>query len=131
MKNLENVSKLFQDQESTKVVSTVSDAGEIHSIVAGSVFVVDDNTLAVAEVFMNTTSKNLSENSKVAILAAKGMESYLVTGTVQKRHTEGMFYDAVMERFAALKMPIKAIWTFNVEKIYDESAGPNGGKQIF
>ncbi len=131
MKNLENVSKLFQDPESTKVVSTVSKDGEVHSIVAGSVMVIDDNTMAVAEVFMNTTSANLADNDKVALLAVKGMESYLVNGTVQKRNTDGELFDAIAEKFAAMKMQIKAVWTFSVDKIYDESAGPNGGKQIF
>ncbi len=131
MKKLEQVSKLFQDKESTKIVSTVSKDGEVHSIVAGSIMVVDDDTMAVAEVFMNTTSTNLAFNDKAALLAVKGMESYLVNATVQKRHTDGALYDTIAEKFAAMKMQIRAVWTFTVDKIYDESAGPNGGKQIF
>lgn len=131
MKNLEQVSKLFMDQASVKVVSTASKSGEVHSIVAGSVMVIDDNTMAVAEVFMNTTSANLQENPTVALLAVKGMESYLVNGTVQMRHTDGPLFDAIAEKFAAMNMPCKAVWTFTVDKIFDESAGPNGGKQLF
>ncbi len=131
MKKLENVSRLFSDNESVKVVSTVSSEGELHSIVAGSVMVIDDNTMAVAEVFMNTTSENLNANDKVALLAVKGTESYLVVGKVEKRHTEGGLYDTISEKFAAMNLQAKAVWTFTVDKIYDESAGPNGGKQIF
>ncbi|MFI3327311.1 MAG: pyridoxamine 5'-phosphate oxidase family protein [Clostridia bacterium] len=131
MKNLENVSKLFQDQESTKVISTVSKDGELHSIVAGSIMVLDNDTMAVAEVFMNTTRANLTENDKASLLAVKAMESYLVNATVQKRHTDGALFDAIAENFAKMNMQIKAVWTFTVDKIYDESAGPNGGKQIF
>ncbi len=131
MKNLEKVSNLFQDKESIKTISTVSSTGEIHSIVAGSIMVVDDNTMAVAEVFMNTTSANLNANNKVALLAVKGMESYLVDGTVQKRHTDGALYDTIAEKFAAMNMQIKAVWTFTVDKIYNEGAGPDAGKQIF
>ncbi len=131
MKKLENVSKLFQDQESTKVVSTVSKEGEVHSIVAGSVMVIDENTMAVAEVMMNTTAANLECNGKVSLLAVKGTESYLVNGTVQKRNTDGPLFDAIAEKFAAMNMKIRAVWTFTVDKIYDESAGPNAGKQIF
>lgn len=130
MKNLENVKNLFQDQESTKVISTVSKTGEIHSIVAGSIMVVDEDTLAVAEIFMNTTSANLKDVDSVALLAVKGAESYLATGTVKERHTEGAFYAAIEEKFAALNMPIRAIWTFNIDKIYNEGAGPDGGKLI-
>ncbi len=131
MKNLEQVSNLFRDSESVKVVSSVSSDGELHSIVAGSVMVVDDDTMAVAEVMMQTTSANLEANNKVAILGVKGMESYLLTGTVQKRSTDGDLYNALAERFAAMKMQIKGVWTFNVEKIYNESAGPDAGKQIY
>ncbi len=131
MKNLENVSNLFKDQASVKVISTVSREGEVHSIVAGSIMVVDDNTMAVAEVFMNTTCANLEVNNKAALLAVKGMESYLVNATVGARFTDGALFDAVAENFAKMNMQIKAVWTFTVDKIYDESAGPNGGKQLF
>ncbi len=131
MKSLEKVSNLFMDKESVKVISTASSTGEIHPIVAGSIMVVDEHTMAVAEVFMNTTSANLQVNNKVALLAVKGTESYLVNGSVEKRHTDGKLFDTVAEKFAAMNMQIKAVWTFTVEKIYDQSAGPNAGTQIF
>ncbi len=132
MKNLENVSKLFSDKESTKVISTVSKDGEVHSIVAGSIMVVDQNTMAVAEVMMNTTAANLKVNNKAALLAVKGMESYLVNCTVMARCTDGALYDAVAENFAKMNMQIKAVWTFAVDKIFDESANPAAaGKQLF
>lgn len=131
MKNLENVSNLFKDHESVKIISTVSKDGEVHSIVAGSMMVLDEDTMAVAEVFMNTTSANLAVNDKAALLAVKGMESYLVNATVQKRHVDGPLFENMAEQFAKMKMQIKAVWTFTVDKIYDESAGPNGGKQLY
>ncbi len=131
MKKLENVSKLFMDKESTKIISTVAEDGEVHSIVAGSIIVVDDDTMAVAEVFMNTTSANLRANSKVALLAIKGMESYLVSATAQKRSTEGELFETFSKMFENMKYQPKAVWTFSVDKIYDEGAGPNSGKQLF
>ncbi len=131
MKNLENVSKLFTDKESTKIISTVSKDGEIHSIVAGSIMKVDENTMAVAEVIMKTTAANLEVNNKAALLAVKGMESYLLNCTVEARRTDGALFNAVAENFAKMNMQIKAVWTLTVDKIYDESAGPNAGKQIF
>lgn len=131
MKNLEHVSKLFQKQESVKVISTISKDGELHSIIAGSVMVLNENTMAVAEVFMNTTSANLDANSKVALLGVNGMESYLVNATVENHHTDGELFETFAAKFAALNMPIKGIWTFTIDKIFDESAGPNGGQQLF
>lgn len=131
MRNLEKVSKLFMDQTSTKVISTVSQEGEIHSIVAGSVMVLSDDTMAAAEVIMNTTSENLKANNKVAILGVKGTESYLVNGTVQSRLTNGELFDAISKKFAEMNMHVKAVWTFSVDKIFDEGIGENSGKQIF
>ncbi len=131
MKKLEQVSNLFQDQASVKVISTISKDGELHSIVAGSIMVVDENTMAVAEVMMHTSAANLAASGKASILAVKGMESYLVNATVEKRNTDGPLFDVIAEKFAAMNMTIKAVWTFSVDKIYDESAGPNAGKQIF
>ncbi len=131
MKNLEEVKQLFADQESVKVISTVSEDGEVHAIVAGSIMVLDENTMAVAEVFMNTTCANLETNNKAALLAVKGMQSYLVNVTVDKRHTDGVLFDNIAEGFAKMNMQIKAVWTFAVDKIFDESAGPNGGKQLY
>ncbi len=81
---------------------------------------------------MKATAANLEVNSKVALLAVKGMESYLVNGSVQKRHTEGQLFDTIAENFAKMDLQIKAVWTFTVDKIYDESANPEtAGKQLF
>lgn len=113
------------------MVSTLSKEGEVHSIVAGSVMGLDNDTMAVAEVSMSTTSENLATTNKVALLAVKGTESYLVNGTVQKRHKDGALFEGIAEKFRAMNMTIKAVWTFSVDKIYDESAGANAGKQIF
>ncbi|MFI3237297.1 MAG: hypothetical protein R3Y47_04625 [Lachnospiraceae bacterium] len=131
MKNLEHVSNLFKDPQSVKVVSTVSKDGQVHAIVAGSVMVLDDDTMGVAEVFMNTTSVNLADTGKVALLAVKGMESYLVNASVQKRHSDGPLFDMVADQFSKMNMQIKAVWTFTVDKIYNEGAGANAGEQLF
>lgn len=85
----------------------------------------------VAEVFMHTTCANLAENDKAALLAVKGAESYLVNATVEKRNTDGPLFDTMANVFAEKNMQLKAVWTFTVDKIYDESAGPDGGKQLY
>lgn len=131
MKNLEKVSQLFQDAESVKVISSVSKTGQVHSIAAGSIMAIDDNTMAVAEIFMNVTSSNLKDNQKVALLGVKGMESYLVNATVEKRHTDGQLFDTIVEKFAAMNIPVKALWTFTIDEIYDQSASPNAGTRLF
>lgn len=131
MEILEKVTQLFQDQQAVKTISTVSKEGEIHSIVAGSIMILDESTIAVAEIFMNTTSANLKNNEKAAFLSVKGMESYLINGTVQMRHTSGELFDTISSKFAEMNMPVKVLWTFTIDKIYNESASIDGGKLIF
>ncbi len=131
MKNLENVKTLFTDPAAAKIITTISADGELHAIVAGTVVVMDDDTLAFAEVFMKTTSKNLLDNGKIAILAEKGKDSYLVNAINAKRHTDDDVYTALSEKFAFLQAPIGAVWTCSIDKIFNQGANMDAGKQIY
>ncbi len=131
MKGLENVKALFTDPAAAKIISTISADGELHSIVAGSVAVLDDDTLAFAEVFMKKTSQNLKDNGKLVILAEKGMESYLVNATQPKRHTDDEIFKALAAKFAEMKIPVAAVWTCTIDKIFNQGANPEAGTQLY
>ncbi len=131
MKNLDQVTKLFADPTSTKTITTTSADGTLHTIVAGSIFPADNDTIGVAEIIMNTTAANLASNDKAAFLAVNGMESYLINATVQKRHTDGAIYDNMAQMLAKNNMTPKAVWTFTVDKIFNQSPTPDAGKQLF
>ncbi len=131
MKNLKQVNALFSDPKAAKVISSISAEGELHSIVAGTVVVVDEDTLAFAEIFMNKTSQNLQNNGKIAILAEKGAESYLVNAINPTRHTEGEVMNEFAAKFGFLKLPIKAIWTCEIQKIFNQGGNPEAGTQLY
>ncbi len=131
MKNLEQVKALFMDPSAAKIISTLSAQGELHAIVAGTVVVLDEDTLAFAEVMMKKTSKNLADTGKIAILAEKGSESYLVNAIQPTRHTDDAIYEQLTSKFAFLNSPIAAIWTCEIDKIFNQGGNPDAGKQLY
>ncbi len=131
MKNTPRITELIQEERASKSISTISNEGKLHTIAIGAILAVDTDTIAVAEVFMNVTSKNLTENSKAAFLVTKGRESYLLNAIATKRHTDGQLFDTFVERAVAMNIQVKAVWTFSIDEIYDESASPTSGTKLF
>lgn len=126
----ENVSNLLNDKETSKVLTTVSQEGIPHSIVVGSIMAPDEHTICAAEVLMKKTSHNLANNKNIAVLAVKGMESYLVNATVLERQDSGALFDKVAEELAKMGLPTHAVWIFEPTAIFEQSAGPQAGTQI-
>ena len=66
------VRDLLVRPESVKMLITADLSGQPRGIVCGSIFVPDEETLAVGEVFMNVTKGNLENNHKAAVTVALG-----------------------------------------------------------
>jgi hypothetical protein len=130
MKIAEKVLNLLRDESAVKVVTSISGEGKLHSVVAGSVMALGEDKLSVMEIFMNTTSDNLQANKDMAVLVVKGMESYLINATVIERITEGKLFGAYAKVMSEKGLPIKAVWTFDVDEMFDQSASPNAGSRI-
>ena len=126
----EKVIKVLSDESSVKVISSVSNDGKLHSVAAGSIMAMGEDRLFVAEIFMNTTSKNIQANKNVAILIVKGMESYLINATALERNTEGEFFETMIKPMSEKGIPVKAVWTFEINEIFDQSATPNAGTKL-
>jgi hypothetical protein len=86
--------------------------------------------LCAAEVLMKKTAENLKTNKNIAILAVKGMESYSVNGTVIQRQVSGDLFETVAEELKKVGLPTQAVWTFKPTAIFNQSAGPDAGKEI-
>ena len=130
MKMPENVMKLLNDKEASKVLTTVDSNGIPHSIVVGSMMAPAEDMLCAAEVLMKKTAENLKTNKNIAILAVKGMESYSVNGTVIQRQVSGDLFETVAEELKKVGLPTQAVWTFKPTAIFNQSAGPDAGKKI-
>jgi uncharacterized protein len=130
MKIPEKVMKLLSDESSVKILSSVSNDGKLHSVAAGSIMAMGEDRLFVAEIFMNTTSKNIQANKNVAILIVKGTESYLINATALERFTEGEYFETMIKPMSEKGIPVKAVWTFEANEIFDQSATPNAGTKL-
>jgi len=130
MKIPEKVMEVLSDESSVKILSSVSNDGKLHSVAAGSLMAMGEDRLFVAEIFMNTTSKNIQANKNVAILIVKGTESYLINATALERFTEGEYFETMIKPMSEKGIPVKAVWTFEANEIFDQSATPNAGTKL-
>ena len=116
--------------EPVKMLVTANRDGQPRGIVCGSIFVPDEETLAVGEVFMNVTKSNLESNPKAAVTVAFGGEAYNISVSVASRVEEGELLDNLNERLSKINLRARAVWLFKVEAVYDEGINPNAGKLI-
>ena len=130
MKIAEKVLNLLRDEASIKIISTMSDDHQIHTIVAGSVMVIDEETLGVAQIFMNTTAANIEHNKDVAILVVKGLESYLISARAQDRLTDGAIYHNVASVMEKNHMQVQSVLTYQALEVFNQSASQDDGKKV-
>jgi hypothetical protein len=115
-------------------VATASKDGKPNLSIKGSLKMLDEEHLLFSDVFSVKTRKNLLENPQVAIMVydAESRRGYMFQGTAELL-SNGSLYDQTVEstKKAAPQMPAtKYVVKVSVESIYDQSAPPNGGKQI-
>ena len=85
--------------------------------------VVDDQTILIADNYLNKTRDNVENNGKVSFVVLDDEKgSYQVKGTAQ-RLTEGPMFDEV-QTWCPEKLPREAAVVMKVEEIY------NGAKSI-
>ena len=124
------VKDMFSRPDTTKLLVTADANGQPHAIVCGSIFVVDDSTLAVGSVLMNTPRANMSVNNKVSLEALSGPTAFEARGKVIGRQDSGEILEKLNQNLSKVNLTAKAVWLFSVEEVYDESAGPRAGQKI-
>jgi len=115
-------------------VATAARDGTPNVSIKGSLRLLDDEHLVFSDLFSLKTRKNLQENPKVAIMVYEdeARRGYMFKG-VAELIANGPLYDQAVENMKKLMPPLpspKYVVKVLVESIYDQSAGPNGGKQI-
>ena len=115
-------------------VATASKESMPNVAIKGSLSVLDDEHLMFADLFSLKTRKNLEENTRVAVMVFDGESR---TGYSLKGHAEvlaqGPVYDQMAEgirQHPAHLPPPKYVVIIAVEAIYNQSLGPEAGKQI-
>jgi predicted pyridoxine 5'-phosphate oxidase superfamily flavin-nucleotide-binding protein len=115
-------------------VATAASDGMPNTTPKGSVRVIDDEHVIFADLFSRKTRENLRANPKVAVTVAdmttykgyqiKGSAEILESGLLSERMAEEI-------KKAPMKLPpLQYVVQITVEAVYDQSVGPDAGKQI-
>lgn len=115
-------------------VSTAAADGTPNATPKGSVQVIDDEHIIFADLFSLKTRENLQANPKVGItvIDPETVKGYQIKGSAELINS-GPMYEQMAE---ALKQspkqrpPLEYVVYITVESIYDQSVGPDAGKQI-
>jgi predicted pyridoxine 5'-phosphate oxidase superfamily flavin-nucleotide-binding protein len=115
-------------------IATAAKDGTPNVSIKGSLRLLDDEHLVFADIFSLKTRKNLLENPKVAVMVHEegSRRGYMFKGAVEL-FASGPLYDQTVENIKKAMPqlpPPKYVVKIAVESIYDQSAGPNGGKQL-
>lgn len=96
----------------------------------GSTRVLDDETIAFAEIVGGKTYSNLAANPVAAVVVTdrNALAGYRFLGTAEME-TSGLVYEAFAERIKKMGLPNpRAVVKIKVEEIYDLSVKNPGGK---
>jgi uncharacterized protein len=115
-------------------IATAARDGTPNVSIKGSLRLLDDEHLLFADISSLKTRKNLQENPKVAVMVYEesSRRGYMFKGAAEL-HERGPLYEQFTENMKKVMPqlpPPKYVVKISVESIHDQSAGPNGGKQI-
>jgi hypothetical protein len=115
-------------------VGTASLDGMPNVTPKGTVQLLDDQHIVFADLFSLKTRRNLEQNPKVAVtvIEPNGTKGYQMKGTAELL-TSGPLYDRIAselkQKSANLPTP-RYVVKIAVEAVFDQSVGPDAGKQI-
>ncbi|MCD6208517.1 MAG: pyridoxamine 5'-phosphate oxidase family protein [Methanosarcinales archaeon] len=114
-------------------VATADSDGKPNVVFITFLKVVDDETIYIADNFLNKTRANLDENPRVSIVTydSENKKSFQVKGRVEIM-TDGPVYEEVVAWVHAKSkaMPVKSAVVIRVEEVYNAMHGPDAGKRI-
>jgi len=115
-------------------VATAASDGMPNTTPKGSVRVIDDEHVIFADLFSRKTRENLRANPKVAVTVADmtTYKGYQIKGSAEILES-GLLFERMAEEIkkAPMKLPpLQYVVQITVEAVYDQSVGPDAGKQI-
>ncbi len=115
-------------------VATASRDGVPNLSIKGSLRMLDDEHLVFADINSKKTRRNLEENPRVAVMVydAGTRKGYMIRGAAELV-ASGPLYDqtaAASKKAMPQLPPPQYVVRITVESVWDQSAGPGGGRQI-
>lgn len=126
----EHIIRLIKHPGTNKVMATASPDGTPHMIVCGSLMVTEPDTIIVGEVYMYRAAANLAENPNVEFLVWKGKDAYSIKAVAKARLDTGPVFDKMYELLERMNMTTVAVWVFEAQEVWDESASDTAGERV-
>jgi predicted pyridoxine 5'-phosphate oxidase superfamily flavin-nucleotide-binding protein len=115
-------------------VATASRDGVPNVTPKGTLKLMDEHHVLFADLFSLKTRKNLQENDKVAVTVvdAATAKGYQLKGTAEIVTSGPLFEDTSKQLKESPKglPPLHHVVKITVESVFDQSVGPDAGKQI-
>ena len=115
-------------------VATATRDGVPNVTPKGTVKVLDDHHVVFADLFSLKTRQNLEQNPKAAVtvIDPSTHRGYQIKGTAELLSTGPIYEQMAAElKQASATLPApKYVVKISVESVYDQSVGPDAGKQI-
>jgi hypothetical protein len=115
-------------------VATASRDGVPNATPKGSVKLLDEHHVLFADLFSLKTRKNLLENNKVAVTVvdASTGKGYQLKGTAEVISSGPSFDETAKQIRESAKglPPVQQVVKITVDAVFDQSVGPDAGKQI-
>jgi predicted pyridoxine 5'-phosphate oxidase superfamily flavin-nucleotide-binding protein len=100
----------------------------------GTIRLLDDQHVMFADLFSLKTRQNLEKNPKVAVtvIDTASAKGYQLKGTAELISVGPLFeqFGEQLKQAMSSLPPLKYVVKIAVESVYDQSAGPDAGKQI-
>jgi predicted pyridoxine 5'-phosphate oxidase superfamily flavin-nucleotide-binding protein len=113
-------------------VATASLDGMPNTTPKGTVKLLDDEHLVFADLLSLKTRENLQKNPKVAVTVIddKSHKGFQMKGSAELLDS-GALFEQIVEQLKPKGLPKpKYVVKITVESVYDQSVGPDAGKQI-
>jgi hypothetical protein len=113
-------------------LATASIQGVPNVVPIGFARPIDDETILIADNYMNKTRKNLDENPKLSLIVSDAKTfPYQVKGTVEIFES-GEYFDQVVDwaQNVMTELQPKSAILFKVEEVFSVRPGPEAGKKL-
>ena len=113
-------------------LATASPDGVPNVVPIGFARPIDEDTILIADNYMNKTRQNLEKNPRISLVTKDATKCpFQFKGTVEIFES-GKYFDIVTEwgQNAMTKLTPKAAVLMKVEEIYSIQPGPDAGKKI-
>ena len=127
----EDILELLDDPETQIVLATASDDSVPNAVPMRNVWVVDDDRIALGDVFFDKTRENIESNGQISLSIWRDTEGYQLKGECKEIKSSGALFEEKKEMLAEkMDLDLKALCIAEIEDIFSTTPGPGAGEKI-